>query len=112
MLPSSSLFRKHHESNMHYAVGHFVIVLPSSHLPQFLTPDYSNCYCRNANAYWSTDVLPYFTYSSNHCPHGSAGGGHCILPDEQIWDYKLLQSTLSVRGPVLLPFCVSPFATV
>jgi hypothetical protein len=50
--------------------------------------------CRNANAYWSTDVLPYFPYASNHCPHGGAGGGHCILPDEQIWDYKLLQSTL------------------
>ena len=39
-------------------------------------------------------MLPYFPYSSNRCPHGGAGGGHCILPDEQIWDYKLLQSTL------------------
>jgi hypothetical protein len=38
----------------------------------------------NANAYWSTDVLPYFTYSSNHCPHGGAGGGHCILPDDKV----------------------------
>ena len=37
-------------------------------------------------------MKPYFPYSSNHCPHGSAGGGHCILPDEQIWDYKLLQA--------------------
>ena len=54
----------------------------------------SECWCRNADAYWSTDVLPYFPYSSNRCPHGGAGGGHCILPDEQIWDYKLLQSTL------------------
>ena len=47
----------------------------------------------NADAYWSTDVLPYYPYASNSCPHGNAGGGHCILPDDKIWDYTLLQAT-------------------
>jgi len=32
-------------------------------------------------------------YQTNQCPHGGEGGGHCILPDDQIWDYKLLQAT-------------------
>lgn len=49
----------------------------------------------NAEAYWSTSARPYFPYSSNTCPHGGEGGGHCTLPDEKIWDYLLLNSTLS-----------------
>lgn len=43
----------------------------------------------NADAYWNTSVRAYYEYSVNTCPHGGAGGGHCILPDNQIWDYKL-----------------------
>ena len=43
----------------------------------------------NADAYWSTEVKPYFNYSTNKCPHGSEGGGHCTLADDDIWDYKL-----------------------
>ena len=28
-------------------------------------------------------------YDDNQCPHGGEGGGHCILPDDRIWDYQL-----------------------
>jgi len=43
----------------------------------------------NAEQYWNTTVKPYFPYSTNTCPHGGEGGGQCILPDDQIWDFKL-----------------------
>jgi iduronate 2-sulfatase len=43
----------------------------------------------NADKYWSTEVLPYFPYSSNACPHGGAGGGHCTEDDSKIYDYQL-----------------------
>eukprot|EP00750_Incisomonas_marina_P019135 INCI3228.2.p1 GENE.INCI3228.2~~INCI3228.2.p1 ORF type:complete len:351 (-),score=33.51 INCI3228.2:717-1769(-) len=43
----------------------------------------------NADAYWNTSVRPYFLYDDNQCPHGGEGGGHCILPDDRIWDYQL-----------------------
>ena len=48
----------------------------------------------NADAYWSTEVKPYFNYSTNKCPHGSEGGGHCTLADDDIWDYKLRLAAL------------------
>ena len=48
----------------------------------------------NAPAYWNTTFLPYFPYDGNVCPHGGEGGGHCTLPDEDIWDFKLLNATL------------------
>lgn len=49
----------------------------------------------NADAYWNTSFLPYFPYSTNACPHGGEGGGHCTLPDDKIWDFTLLNETLS-----------------
>ena len=49
----------------------------------------------NAGAYWNTSFLPYFPYATNACPHGGEGGGHCTLPDEAIWDWKLLNASLA-----------------
>ena len=43
----------------------------------------------NADAYWNTTARPYYQYKVNTCPHGGEGGGHCILPDDDIWDYQL-----------------------
>ena len=43
----------------------------------------------NEDKYWNNTVKPYFPYSVNRCPHGGEGGGQCVLPDDQIWDYKL-----------------------
>jgi iduronate 2-sulfatase len=49
----------------------------------------------NAGAFWNTSFLPYFNYSTNACPHGSEGGGHCTLPDSKIWDFTLLNHSLA-----------------
>lgn len=48
----------------------------------------------NADAYYNTSFLPYFPYQTNQCPHGGEGGGHCILPDDEIWDYSLRLKTV------------------
>ena len=48
----------------------------------------------NKEAYWSLNAKPYFPYAGNTCPHGSEGGGHCILPDNKIWDHTLLNASL------------------
>ena len=49
----------------------------------------------NADSYYNTSFLPYFPYQSNTCPNGGEGGGHCVLPDEKIWDWHLLNNSLS-----------------
>ena len=48
----------------------------------------------NAEAFWSPDK-PYFPYTANVCPHGNEGGGHCTVPDDQIYDWKLRNATLT-----------------
>mgnify|MGYP006146140103 CR=1 FL=1 len=52
----------------------------------------------NADAYWSTEAKPYFTYTSNACPIGAAGGGHCIENDDKIYDYQLRLAALEYLG--------------
>ena len=47
----------------------------------------------NAAAMWSPD-RPYYPYTSNACPHGDEAGGHCTLPDSQIYDFHLLNASL------------------
>eukprot|EP01062_Namystynia_karyoxenos_P005426 TRINITY_DN118_c1_g1_i1.p1 TRINITY_DN118_c1_g1~~TRINITY_DN118_c1_g1_i1.p1 ORF type:complete len:499 (+),score=105.87 TRINITY_DN118_c1_g1_i1:74-1570(+) len=49
----------------------------------------------NKAAYWSNDTgFPYYPYSSNTCPHGNAGGGHCVKPDDQMYDWSLRNESL------------------
>eukprot|EP00045_Choanoeca_perplexa_P015050 m.181905 g.181905 ORF g.181905 m.181905 type:complete len:521 (-) comp16876_c0_seq4:2581-4143(-) len=48
----------------------------------------------NANNSWSPE-LPYYPYQAGKCPHGGQGGGHCVQKDEQIYDWHLLNNTLS-----------------
>ena len=52
----------------------------------------------NADAYWSTEARPYFTYTANRCPIGGEGGGHCVEKDEDIYDYKLRLAALDYLG--------------
>ena len=52
----------------------------------------------NADRYWSTDDKPYFKYTTNSCPIGSEGGGHCIEKDEAIYDYHLRLAALDYLG--------------
>lgn len=66
--------------------------MPSHPRPRFPTPHTAGAW--NADKYFNTEQRPYFPYGSNTCPHGGEGGGHCILPDENIWDFKLLNATL------------------
>ena len=51
----------------------------------------------NAERYWNMTGpwgLPYFPYRANTCPIGNEGGGQCIRPDEQIYDYTLRLKTM------------------
>mmetsp|Transcript_24362 Transcript_24362/g.87015 ORF Transcript_24362/g.87015 Transcript_24362/m.87015 type:complete len:508 (+) Transcript_24362:144-1667(+) len=50
----------------------------------------------NADAIFNTSFLPYYLYEDNECVGSRAGegGGHCVLADEDIYDYRLRLKTL------------------
>ena len=51
----------------------------------------------NSEKYYNTTPpygKPYFPYDRNTCPTGNEGGGQCVLPDSEIWDYTLRQKSL------------------
>ena len=52
--------------------------------------------CWNANNTWSDEPgYPCFPFELTPCPHGGPGGGHCVLNDEQIYDFHLAKATAS-----------------
>jgi len=51
----------------------------------------------NADRYFNTTGRagrPYYQYKANECPIGNEGGGQCISPDEEIYDYHLRTETI------------------
>ncbi len=51
----------------------------------------------NADRYFNTTGRagrPYYQYKANKCPIGNEGGGQCISPDEEIYDYHLRTETI------------------
>ena len=50
----------------------------------------------NADEYFNTtgSGRPYYKYKANECPIGNEGGGQCIIPDEDIYDYHLRTQTI------------------